>query len=557
MRLSLVLFGVAAVALAGCDRIEWHIFQETEEEAPATLDELGDAVDELDTEEPPAETQDREPKPQPEPEQEPEPEPELEKQPEPEPAPAEEPAPADDTAEDAADDEPEEVVEDPAEEPVVIDLGISSDGVLAITRARILTMDETVIEDGTVLVRDGLILAVGSNVRIPDDAEELDVEGMTLLPGLVDMQVHHWSEAEGPLYIANGITTVRNLWGTGQTFRLDQGANDGAFPGPRIYTPGPLMDGPEPVWGPSSVVVETPEQAIGAVRAQKAAGFGAVNLFEKLPESAFRAAVAEAKRLDMKVYTHTPGGMSVRDVIDLKVDSLEHLDGVATAILSSDYRSTEGQSTYLARWAAIDPDKTAALAKEFARKDVASCLSLAVTSGRYAAMLDPQKFWRSDVGAYVPSSTRQWWDRSAKRTAPSLSANLIRQARAGQMAFVKALHDAGAEILIGSDTPNPYAVQGFAMHDELNAFVEAGLPPAEVLAIATRGAAEFLDADDTFGRVADGLRADFIIVDGDPLSNISVLRTPTYVIAGGEVYDRQEMAAMLKDIAASVRATAQ
>lgn len=509
MRRTTILIGTAALALSACDRVEWHLGQEREEEPPATaesLDDLAQAVEELD---------------------------------------------ALDGGETPA--EPEVV-----QEPVIVDLGISGEGVLAIVDARILTMAGPVIESGTILVKDGVILAVAENVRIPDGAEELNARGHTVMPGLADMHVHHWSQNEGPLYIANGVTTVRNLWGTTDTIRLDQGAADGSYVGPQIFTPGPLMDGPEPIWGPTSLVIETAEQAVGAVRTQKAAGFEAIKLYEKLPADAYRAAVAEARRLNMQVYTHTPASLTVEDVVDLRVDSLEHMDGVGPAIVRDgvDLPGDKGPGAYyqnlLARWGNADEDKMAALAANFAANDVASSVTLSVTINRLRHMGNPERFWRSDEAAYVPAETRAWWDDSAAAAGPALSADALRDARRGQLAFVKELHDAGATLLIGTDTPNPFVVQGFAMHDELDSFIEAGIPTAEVLEIATAGAADFLGEEDNFGRVTEGLRADLILVRGDPRENVRLLRKPAYVIAQGTVYSRRDLETMLDEVASAV-----
>ncbi|GGY50917.1 amidohydrolase family protein [Parvularcula lutaonensis] len=493
-RISAALLGISALALAACDGVEWHIFQGDDEGAAGPEKVASQKTADVE-------------------------------------------------------DETEEVPASPARKPA---LG-EAEGTFALTGARLLTMAGDPIARGTILIEDGRISAVGADLDIPRGMPVIDAGGLTIIPGLVDMHVHHFGEAEGPLYIANGVTTVRNLWGTVQTVSLDRGAADGDYPGPRVYTPGPLTDGPEPVWGDQSLVVTSPEMMRGAVRAQKAAGFTAVKLYETMTPEIYRAGVAEAKAQGMKIYTHTPRAMTVEEVIALEVDSLEHLEDVHNALLPDGYEGGDGRRDYLQRWAAADEDKMRDLARKFAEKGVANSATLEVSINRYRDMMDTERFFESEQGAYVAKGIRDWWQGSADRSRPWLTPELVNAARDKQLRFVKILHDEGAPVLIGTDTPNPFIVQGFSLHDEMASFRDAGFTEEEILDIATRKAAAFLDASEEFGQIREGLRADLVIVEGDPLADLSVLRKPAGVIAGGRLYDR----AALDDMLAEARAAAE
>ena len=423
-----------------------------------------------------------------------------------------------------------------------------------IADATVIAMDGTPAVQASVLIEDGSIAAIGPGLEAPRDAMVIDASGLTLMPGLVDMHVHHYAPEDGPVYLANGVTSVRNMWGTLETARIDEGARLHARPGPRIYSPGPLMDGPEPIWGEGSLVVTGPEMARGAVRAQKAAGFEAIKLYEKLDAATFTAAVGEAKAAGMKVYAHTPLAMTVDEVIGLRIDSLEHLNNVQDALVPDDYQHPEGYD-YLATWAVAERGKMDRLAQLFATNGVANAVTLEVTIGRYASTLDPEAFFEGEEGAYVPKAMRDWWMESAGKTREWATRDAIAEARAKQIAFVRALHEAGAPLLIGTDAPNPFVVPGFSLHGELASFREAGLSNREILTIATRRAAEFLGEGDSFGKVAKGMRADLLLVKGDPLSDLSILRRPEAVIAGGQVYDRDALDAMLREAKAKAAAT--
>ncbi len=196
-----------------------------------------------------------------------------------------------------------------------------------------------------------------------DGARVIDGAGRTLMPGLADMHVHYGSEKEGVLYLANSVTSVRNLWGSGRTLIFDAGAKRGDLTGPHIYTSGPLMDGPEPIWGGASLQVTTPEQAIGAVESQRTTGYRAVKLYEGLPPEIYAAAVKAAKDRDMQVWTHVPEGMSVEEVIDLGVDSIEHFEGVSSAA-----NAGPEDAGYMARWANADHERLREIANASAAR---------------------------------------------------------------------------------------------------------------------------------------------------------------------------------------------
>ncbi|MEM0909365.1 MAG: amidohydrolase family protein [Pseudomonadota bacterium] len=406
-------------------------------------------------------------------------------------------------------------------------------------------MDDEVIPNGSIIIENGVITKVSAENIVEPDLRTIDASGLTALPGLVDMHVHYWAERDGPLYIANGVTTVRNMWGAGQTIRLDHGAEAGDFIGPKVYSPGPLIDGLEPVWGDASLIVENVEQAIGAIRAQKAIGFESIKLYEKLNPEVFQASITEAKRLNMQIYTHTPQDMSITEVLKLQPDSLEHFDDAEEYLASDDFEPSFEKLNYLSLWASADPAKMPILANLFAENSVSNCATLAVTIRLYQTKLALEQWSNSKFSKYIEKPTMNWWRNSARRSLQRMDNELVSSAREKQLLFLKSLYDANAPLLIGTDTPNPFVVPGFSIHDEIADFIEAGIPIKEVLKIATRGAAEFLKADGDFGRIAEGLRANIILVEGNPLEDVAVLRTPTWVISNGRSYNREQLDEML------------
>ncbi len=413
---------------------------------------------------------------------------------------------------------------------------------------RVITMtDAGVIDETTVVVTGDRITAVGTGT-IPEGARVIDGEGLTLMPGLADMHVHYMSNTPA-LYPANSVTSVRNLWGSSEMFIEDYKAKAGHAVAPHVYTSGSLMDGPEPIWGDGSMKIESPEQAIGAIDSQRTTGYSAIKLYEGITPEIYRAAVAAAKERDMQVWTHTPGGLTVDDLIELGVDSLEHLDDVSEIV------STDPSGSYFNAWKHADTDKMRELAERSAKSPLWHSPTLAVIIKRYEYGADPEAYFDSEASAYIGSNLESWWRNSAERIGPYTDER--RAAAAKQLEFVKLVHDAGGKLLVGTDTPNPFVAPGFAIHDELALFVEAGIPVAKVLRMATAGAAEFFREGGEWGVVAEGARADLVLLDGDPLSDLDTLRRPVGTMVNGHWYDRKTLDAELTSIRETFEAAAE
>lgn len=405
---------------------------------------------------------------------------------------------------------------------------------------RVLTMtDAGTLTSATVVVEANTVSSVGSAPRhLPPDARIIDGTGLTLMPGLADMHVHYFSANEGPMFLANSVTTVRNLWGTVQTIALDTNNKSGVAAGPHIYTSGPLMDGPEPIWGESSVRITAPEQIVGAIESQRTVGFKAVKLYEGLAADIYAAAVAAARERDMQVWTHTPGEMTVDEVIELGVDSIEHFDNVADFIYVAE--AGDDGADYFTRWAHADSSRMRTLADLSAANGVWHSPTYAVIAKRYEYGAAPDVFFDMPEAGYVGPFLADWWRDSASRMTPY--DDVKRAAAERQLEFIKMLYDTEAPLLIGTDTPNPFVLPGFAIHDELAAFVAAGIPVADVLRIATAEAARFLREDGDWGVVKAGARADLVLLNGDPLRDLSTLRTPAGVMVNGRWYGADRLA---------------
>lgn len=387
-------------------------------------------------------------------------------------------------------------------------------GPVAFIDVNVIPMDsERVLPHMTVITNGGRIVAIGPRgLRIPKEAQRIDGRGKFLMPGLADMHVH--LNIRGPagllkneefaaLFLANGVTTVRNMWGNPDILNFRRSINTGAVPGPQIYTTGPLTDGSKPIW-PRSRVVETPQQAIEAVNADKQEGYDAVKLYERLTPDVYRAIISQARLLSLPVYGHVPDEMAVWDVLEARQDSIEHVEGYLEAIDKEQSKETESR-----------------LVSETVKAGTWNCLTLVLYQGAVPAS-EGLKLLAKPSMQFMPRAARDAW-KNNRQLAPLTDYQFgrLRLYDEKRRNFVQALHRGGAKILLGTDTPNMFVVPGFAVHEELSNLVEVGLTPFQAIRAATIGPAEFLNAQNEWGTVAKGLRADLLLVEGNPLQNVA------------------------------------
>jgi imidazolonepropionase-like amidohydrolase len=432
---------------------------------------------------------------------------------------------------------------------------------------------EVVLEEQTVIVSGDRIAEVGpaSEIRVPRCAEKIDGKGMYLMPGLADMHVHIWNEDHMQLYLANGVTTIKNMWGAPLHIEWQKEIESGERVGPAIYTTGPLMDGPGAFW-PGSTILESPEQVPDEIRRQKEAGYGAVKVYNNLSNEVYQAIVREAKALGMRVEGHVPDAVGLRAVLEAGQNSNEHLGGYMEASLAEGSPIDPAWSTlplpeYLDRIANV---ATSIEAGEIALSDVydAAKLEEMAVATREAGMWnaptlsvfknmpsdDVLKLLQAPEMRYLDPSTRQSWDPrhniySNKLTDEQLRANLVWQE--SRFDRVRALHRAGARLLLGTDTPNPLVIPGFSVHEELGHLVACGLTPYEAISAGTIDAAEYVGASDEWGSLVAGLRADLILLRANPLEDVANAARPAGVMVRGNWLPAEKLQKHLEALAAA------
>jgi imidazolonepropionase-like amidohydrolase len=413
---------------------------------------------------------------------------------------------------------------------------------LAFVGVTVIPMDEERrVLDQTVLVAEGKIAAIGprAEVAIPEGARRVDGNGKFLLPGLVDAHAHLDSAAALILNVAAGVTLVRNMWGTPLTLHWRAEIERGARLGPTIVTAGPIVDGEPPVWS-GATVVETAAEAQATVAAQEAAGYDFVKIYNNVSLPAYDAILAAAHAAGMPVDGHVPTHVPLAHALAAGQRTIEHLTGWLVALQRRDspFFGTTAlpHRRHLAEH--VDESLLPSLVAQAASAHVWQCPTLTVDQWFAPPAEQARQAARPEMQFVAPWQLAEW--RVPEKAPP---AEYAKNARAQQLLgrIVHALSDAGVRVLAGTDAPNPFVAPGFGLHRELENLVAAGLTPYQALRAATIDAAELLGFRGVRGVVATGARADLLLVERDPLSDVRNAATIAGVMVRGHWLDRRAL----------------
>lgn len=394
---------------------------------------------------------------------------------------------------------------------------------LAVVGVNLLPMDgRPTRADQTLIVVDGRIQALGprESIPIPEDAAVFRLPGRWVVPGLIDMHVHLFSEEELPLYLDAGITTVRNMWGWDLHLRLREGVLDGSIAGPRIYTAGRLLDG-DPPRLQGSAALSTPNEGRAEVARQARAGYDGIKVYDDLPAPVFGAVVLAARRAGLPVWGHPPQAVGIDGVLAAGVATIEHLRGVPRTVGADGWEDP------------LDPAAVADLALRIREAGTTVVPTLIVHESAELSADEQRSLARTDAIRRIPDPLRSFCCDTPDDPEADLEPELRESRHRNRAAVVAALRAEGVRLLVGSDTGNRWVVPGSAFHDELALLGEAGLSTEELLRAATRDAALELEASEEIGTLAPGMEADLLVLPADPLDDPGVLRHPDAVMVRG------------------------
>ena len=414
----------------------------------------------------------------------------------------------------------------------------------------VLPMDRDVrLPAQTVVVRDGRIVAMGAadGTPVPDGATRIDGAGHVLMPGLAEMHGHvpgsddpAYVEDTLALYLANGVTLVRNMSG------------DVSHPALRARIASGEVDGPTLVVASPWLRSEDADAVAQDVRDHHAAGFDLIKL-GSIPADTYPRMVATAQSLGIPFAGHIPEGVPLETALDAKQASIDHLDRYVEFLVPPGTDMGDREAGWFGSGWVHRVDR-GRLDEAVARtRDAGTWNVPTLTLVEHMASPEPaETMLQWPEMRYMPTSVRERWRRAKQEYAaretfqPDAAAALVDLRRD----LLKALHDGGAPIVLGSDAPQFFNVPGYSIHREMAMMQAAGLSPYEVLVTGTRNAAEALGTPEAFGTVAVGRRADLVLLAGDPREDLAHAAEPVGVMAGGRWWPRAELDARLEAIAA-------
>lgn len=400
---------------------------------------------------------------------------------------------------------------------------------------------DSILHDQTVIVRGDRIAAMGdaSVVDVPPDAHRIDGRGKYLMPGLVDAHVH-LEYFDDPailrLFLANGVTSVRNMDGRPYILEWRRRIAAGELIGPTIYTAGPILDGDPPILD-DNTSVRTASEARAAVAAQDSAGYDFIKVYTNISREAYLAVIEAAKEGGLAVAGHISRHIGIAGALEARQHSIEHLIELDDAVEADD-SPTRGRFHWTKLYLAMPMDtvKAAHVARDLA--DAGTWIvSTVVQADRALPPPDSLATWlAAPEMADFPSEGRNIWEQRTRRSTARMDAEdwqTVQRGRENRLRLLAKLREAGVDVALGTDTPNPFVVPGFSVHQELENLVAAGYTPRQALGAATRNAARLLGKSDEFGTVEVGKRADLVLLDANPLTTMKTLRRPVGVMFRG------------------------
>jgi cytosine/adenosine deaminase-related metal-dependent hydrolase len=396
-----------------------------------------------------------------------------------------------------------------------------------------------VVDERAVLIDAGRIVSIGgADVASLPGVEEFDGGGRFLMPGLWDMHVHFTGGADGLLELASGVTTVRDMANQVDKLKaLIDAIEAGKDIGPRIIRAG-IIDGKGPFAGPTKVLVDNEAEALAAVKMYKETGHEQIKIYSSVKPELMPIIAKAAHEQGMRVSGHVPAYMTARQFVENGADEIQHINMLFLNFMFDKVQDTRtpARFTAVAEYGAA-LDLSSKPVRDFIQLLKDRDIVIDPTVGTFEDMFLSRPGVPGPGFAAIVDRFPSSWQRQIRSGSGGLEAKpgqiaLFRDSYQNMINMVGVLYRSGVRIVPGTDN-----LAGMTLPRELELYVEAGIPPMDVLRIATSASAEVMKRDDEYGRVAPGYVSDLILVDGDPTINMADIRKVRTTIRGDRLYD--------------------
>lgn len=426
-------------------------------------------------------------------------------------------------------------------------------GPVAFVGVNVVPMDsERVLENQTVVVHDARITAIGpaSSTDVPDGATRIDAAGRYLMPGLAEMHGHvPWQNTPFQedvlfLYVAAGATTVRGMQGHPNHLQMRERVRSGELIGPHLYLSSP------PFVGMGQNALTDPDTARARVRAAKAAGYDHLKVHEALSPAVYQAIAETAHAEGIPFGGHVSDLVGLHAALQAGQSTVDHLDNYIDAIQrdGSPASALQGMERAQALPLNVDEARIPEVARATRDAGVANVPTMALWEVLRGSHSGDQMASREEL-RYMPRGMVNGWVQQVNQIQQGWDPAAAQAEADVRLRILKGLHDEGALILMGTDAPQLFSVPGFSLQRELPIMVEAGMTPFEVLQTGTVNVARFYGEEESAGTVQVGRRADLLLLEANPLEDVSNIARISGVMVAGRWLDADALRTRLEAIA--------
>ncbi len=411
---------------------------------------------------------------------------------------------------------------------------------------------ERVLENQDVVVKDGKIVSITptGKGKVEKGALVVDAKGKFLIPGLAEMHAHippndnaQAHQEVLTLFAVNGVTTIRGMLGHPSHIALREQVKKGEVLGPHIYTSGPSFNG---------LSVKSPEGADKMVREQKSMGYDFLKLHPGLTRANFDAIVKTANEVGITFGGHVSSAVGVWRAIEANYSTIDHLDGFIEGMVPGIEAMTDQEIGFFGLFVAkkADLSQVPKLVDGLREHRVWVVPTQCLAERWIAADKSPEDLGSAPEMKYMdPKTLEQWTDNKKRQMAVTgYNAEEVGKYVALRRSLIKACNDGGVGLLLGSDAPQVFNVPGFSIHHELRYLVQSGLTPYQALRTGTVNVAEFYHQTASSGTVAQGKVSDLVLLNANPLKDISATADIAGVMLGTNWLPKEYLTSMLKHL---------